>query len=119
MARALKILAQAELGTSSATVYTVPTGLMTSFGSRDLYSAVVSSLVLCNRNAATKYFTVQVVPNGETPANKHIIFNERNLTTDSTDVISLGMGLLAGDKIDMLAEATSSISVTIFGIESS
>ena len=119
MARGIKILAQGELGvTSFANVYTVPTGAMATFGSRDIYTAVVSSLVLCNRHSGTVSYNVRVVPSADTAADRHIIFNARDLTTNATDVVSLGMGLVAGDEIDMFASVADKISVTVFGIES-
>jgi hypothetical protein len=115
-----KILAQSAVSQTASfaeTLYTCPSSGGEEFASRHIFQTLVSSIVVCNRNAATKTYSIKVVPSGETSADKHILFNDRPLVTDGTEVLSMGMGLQPGDRVMVHAESTSSISMTMFGIE--
>lgn len=123
MAESFKILGQAGNVSDSSfgtTLYTVPEKPNVKFAPRDTPQALVSSIVVCNRHAsADGSYSIRVVPNGETPADKHIIFYTNVIQEKTTHVISLGLGLQVGDKIEANATVSGSdtISMSAFGIE--
>lgn len=109
MAKTHKILGQNALPTSSeTTVYTVP----------DSTSAVISSILVTNRNASTtvKYkLAIRPSADGST-SNEHYIRFNKLLDIESTHSVKDGITLQAGDKI--LAEANGmDVSVSVFGVE--
>ena len=114
-----KILAQSAVSQTasfSETLYTCPSSGGEEFASRHIFQTLVSSIVVCNRNAATRTYAIKVVPSGETPADKHILFNDRSLVTNGTEILSMGMGLQPGDRV-MVHAQSADISMTMFGIE--
>jgi hypothetical protein len=118
MPSALKILGQSELSTSSfgTTLYTVPTSVNFDMGGGDRFYTLVTSIVLCNRNASSNDYSIRVVPKSATAGVEHIIFNGITLTTDATDIISLGLTVSSGDKIEA-SSSLASLSASVFGVE--
>tara|TARA_R110000751_G_scaffold85915_1_gene171323 strand:+ start:98 stop:463 length:366 start_codon:yes stop_codon:yes gene_type:complete len=121
MAASLLVLGQAELGTGAfgTVLYTVPTTTDSALGSGTRFQTVVTSIVLCNRHSSANLYSIRVVPNEETAAVKHIIFNSVSLATNATDIISLGLTVESGDKIEASASVASTLSVSVFGVETS
>ena len=107
MATTYKVLGQlAPSATTATTLYTVPTAT----------EAVVSTIVVCNRDAASATYRIAVRPNGATLANQHYIaFNVTVGASDST-TITLGLTLDAADVIEVYA-STANLSFNAFGTE--
>jgi len=77
--------------------------------------SIVSVIIVANRSSSATY-NIRVVPKGETGGNKHIIISGRTLGTNATDILSLGIGLSSGDKIQAYSSAAT-FSVSAFGME--
>lgn len=118
MPSAMKIIGQSELSTSAfgTTLYTVPqiTDLQLGVGSR--FQTLITSIVLCNRNGSSNTYWIRVVPYGASAGDEHTVFNQVALTTNATDIISLGLTMESGDALDAYAGAVD-LSVSVFGIE--
>jgi hypothetical protein len=120
VAEAFKVLGQQDISTSAfgTTLYVVPTNPSASFGGRDISQTLVSSLVVCNRHASNAgAYSVRVIPNGESEGNKHTIFLDTAIAAKDTHVISLGLGMQAGDTIKVSGSTGDTISMSAFGIE--
>ena len=111
MATAYKVLGQtatATLGaTTEGTLYTVPSST----------STVVSSLVICNQAASAATFRIAVRPSADaTTAAKHwIVYGTTVAASDST-VITMGLTLAAGDKIQVYG-SSATLSFSAYGSE--
>lgn len=109
MAKVYKILGQlAPSAFTETALYEVPTAKQ----------AVTSSLVICNRttSGAISSYSVAVVPDGETLANKHYLVYEKPVNFRDTNTHVLGMSLQAGDSVVVIA-STADLSFTLFGVE--
>ena len=120
MAEAFKVLGQADISTSAfdTTLYTVPTKPNVGFAARNVSQTLVASLVVCNRHASNAgAYSVRVIPSGETEGTKHTIFLSKAIAAKTTDVISLGLGMQAGDTIKVSGASGDTISMSAFGVE--
>ena len=88
-------------------VYTVPAAS----------SAVVSTLMVSNLSTSATTFRVAVLPSGQTIANKNLILFDTPIGANSSDAITIGMTLAAGDKIQISSEIAT-VTATAFGSES-
>ena len=114
MAVTPKILYQGQPGTTDTDLYTVPTGK----------KVHITSIRAVNNDTATKWFKLNVVPNGGTISNADVYVNTTKLvgTGDTngggkysdTDPFPLNT---AGDKITGIQETSGAITVTIIGLE--
>lgn len=87
-------------------VYTVPAGS----------SAVVSTLIVNNLSTAATTFRVAVVPSGQTIANKNLTLFDAPIGANSSEALTLGITLAAGDKVQ-IASDVATVSATAFGSE--
>jgi len=120
MAETFKVLGQAGdvlVSAFATNLYTVPEKPNVKFAPRDVSQALVSSIVVCNRDSGTGEYSIRVVPSGEDAADKHIIFYAKSIAANSTHVISMGLGLQVGDRIDANVSTSDTISMSAFGIE--
>ena len=120
MADGFKILAQASLGTSFGTVYTVPTASGSKFASRESSQAIISSIVVCcMAGTGTPRYSIRVVKSGETGGDEETVIYQKGLAIKDTDVLSLGIGLVSGDFIEASISSGSGdkITMNIFGTE--
>ena len=78
--------------------------------------AVVSSIVVVNRNVATGTFRVAIRPDGETLANKHYIAFDEDLDGNTRVALTLGVTLDAGDIVTVFA-SSGDFSFNAFGVE--
>lgn len=92
---------------AGVTLYTVPAGK----------STVISTVTATNASASAQTYRIAVVPNGETLAAKHWIVFDGALPAFSTDAVTIGMTLAAGDSIVVSSDVTST-QFTAFGSES-
>ena len=118
MAEGFKILGQATLAVAEATVYRVPPASGASFGSRSMAQSVISSIVVCCVSGTSPWYSIRVKKSGDAGSNKQIIFFQKPITITSTDVLSLGIGLVVGDSIEASCSSGAVIHMNIFGTES-
>lgn len=107
MPESYKILGQvAATANTTHNVYTVPAAT----------SAVVSSIVICNRGAANTTFRIATQPAGAALSNTHYIAFDTVLP--ALDTIALSMGLTLGNT-DVLSvnAAVSNVTFSVYGTE--
>lgn len=107
MATIYKSLGQAAPAATTATnVYTVPAG----------YSAVISSISICNRSASNVTYRLSLRPAGATQANQHYIAYDVTLGAADTTILQPGLTMAATDVLTVYA-STADTSWTISGSE--
>lgn len=105
---AARVLGQsAPSATTDTDVYTVPSGK----------TAVLSTIVLCNRGASALTYRVAVRPAGATLANAHYIAYEATLGVSDAHTWTIGVTLGATDVVTVRA-SSADMSVSVFGDES-
>lgn len=107
MATNYKVLGQsAPSATTATTLYTVPSAT----------EAVVSSIIIANRDAADATFDIAIRPNGATLANEHYI--AKNITVGASDstVLTIGVTMDAADVITVNA-STANLTFSAYGSE--
>jgi len=107
VAETLKVLGQlAAAATTAETLYTVPGAT----------SAMVSSIVVCNRGATATTFRVSVRVAGAGADNKQYLYYDVALPANDTFVASLGIGLATTDVVTTYAGAAQ-VTFSLFGEE--
>lgn len=103
-----KVLGQSAPSAATDTnLYTVPTGKQT----------VVSTLVICNRDASTAFtYRVAVRPAGATIASAHYLVYEATLAAGQSIFLTLGITLDVTDVVTVRT-STATGSVSLFGSE--
>ena len=107
MATTYKVLGQASpTGNTDTNLYTVPASTQ----------AVISSIVVCNRDSSNNTFRIAVRPAGETLNVKHYISFDTDIP--ARDTISLSLGVSLGNT-DLITVTTMSgnVSYSVFGAE--
>jgi hypothetical protein len=108
MASVYKVLGQSNpAATTETTAYTVTAG----------YSAVVSTIMVCNQSATAATYRIAVRPSadGSTAAKHWIVYGATVAGSDST-ALTIGVTMAAGDKIQVYA-STANLSFSVFGSE--
>lgn len=103
-----KRLAQVELGSSPATLYTVPAG----------EKAIIKEIHLCNHGGSVGPVrpTIWVIPSGDSRGNEHILIPPFRISSLGL-LMNVGTTILhAGDKIDAQADVASRCNVNITGV---
>lgn len=107
MATTYKVLAQlAPSATTATTLYTVGSGK----------SAVISTLVVANRDSTAATYRIAVRPAGATLANEHYIAYNVTVGASDSTTLTLGITLAATDVVTVYA-STANLSFTAFGSE--
>ena len=102
-----KVLGQsAPSATTATTLYTVPAAT----------SAVVSSIVIANRDSASATFRIAIRPAGATLANQHYIAYDVTVGASDSTVLTLGLTLATTDIITVYA-STANLSFSAYGSE--
>ncbi len=102
-----KVLGQsAPSATTATTLYTVPAST----------SAVVSSIVIANRDASAATFRIALRPAGATLANQHYIAYDVTVGASDSTVLTLGLTLATTDVITVYA-STANLSFSAYGSE--
>ena len=105
MATTYKVLAQsAPAATTNTDVYTVPAATQ----------AVISTIVVCNRDTVAGTFRIAVRPAGAAIANQHYIAYGVTVAASDSTTLTLGITLGATDVITVYA-STANQSYSIFG----
>jgi hypothetical protein len=110
MAVAYKVLGQAFLtNTFGSNVYTVPAAT----------SSVISTINLCNQASVPSTFSIAIRPAGAALANQHYI--ALNTPIPALDAIALTLGITLGntDVVQVFSGYGNTISVSLFGAETS
>lgn len=108
MASNYKVLGQAALTAETNTdVYTVPSATQ----------AVVSTIVIANRDSSANTFRIAVRPAGATIANEHYIAYDVAIPANDSTTLTLGVTLGATDILTVYGGASSALSANIFGSE--
>jgi hypothetical protein len=107
MAFDYKILGQsAPAATTATNIYTVPSAR----------SAIISTIVVCNRVATAATYRIALRPAGATLANLHYIAYDVTVGAGDSTTISLGLTLATTDVITVYA-STANLSFTVTGSE--
>lgn len=107
MPTAYKVLGQsAPSATTATTLYTVPAAT----------SAVVSSIVIANRDASAATYRIAIRPAGASLANQHYIAYDVTVGASDSTVLTLGITLATTDVITVYA-STANLSFSAYGSE--
>ncbi len=107
MADTLKILGQsAPNATTETALYTVPAST----------SAIVSSIVVCNRSATATTFRISLDQAGGGTANKDYLYYDCPIAGNDTHIATIGISLAATDVINVYA-GSANLSFNAFGVE--
>jgi glucose-6-phosphate dehydrogenase assembly protein OpcA len=107
MPTAYKVLGQsAPSATTATTLYTVPAAT----------SAVVSSIVIANRDTSAATFRISIRPGGAAQANQHYIAYDVTVGASDSTVLTLGLTLATTDVITVYA-STANLSFSAYGSE--
>ena len=107
MATAYKVLGQsAPAATTPADLYTVPSAK----------AAIISTLVVANRNNASATFRVSVRPAGASQANQHYIAYDVSVGANDSTALTLGITMATTDVLTVYA-STANLSFNAFGSE--
>lgn len=107
MADTIKILGQqAPNATTETDLYTVPSST----------SAVISSIVVCNRGTSAGTFRISTSAAGGATANKDYIYYDLPIGANDTFVATMGISLATTDKIRVYA-SSANMSFSAYGVE--
>lgn len=107
MATAYKILGQTgDASANDVTLYTVPASTET----------IVSTIVICNREAAANTFRIAVKEDGGSVANEDYLAYDSNIDANDTITLTLGITINASDIISVGA-SDANVSFSAFGSE--
>ena len=106
MPNAYKVLGQLASTTSAVALYTCPAST----------EAVISTIVVANRDSTSKTFTIILRPNDETLADKHYLAKDITVGGSDTTALTLGITMDATDKL-YVSGSTTDLSFTAFGSE--
>ena len=107
MATAYKVLGQlAPSATTATTLYTVPSAT----------EAIVSTLVVANRDSSSATYRIAIRPDGATLANEHYIAYNVTVGASDSTTLTLGLTMNAADVVTVYA-STANLSFNIFGSE--
>ena len=106
MPNAYKVLGQLASTTSAVALYTCPAST----------EAVISTIVVANRDSTSKTFTIILRPNDETLADKHYLAKDITVGASDTTALTLGITMDATDKL-YISGSTTDLSFTAFGSE--
>lgn len=102
-----KVLGQsAPSATTATTLYTVPAAT----------TAVVSSIVIANRDASSATYRIAIRPDGATLANSQYIAYDVTVGASDSTVLTLGITLGDTDIITVYA-STANLTFSAFGSE--
>lgn len=107
MANQLRVLGQvAPSAIEPATLYTVPSGA----------TAVISSVVVCNRSAVSTSFRIAIRVSGSSLSDKQYIYYDLPITGNDTFIATIGITLSALDVVTVYTTLATT-SFTLFGQE--
>jgi hypothetical protein len=103
----VKVLGQAApAATTNTNVYTVPSAT----------EAVISTVVIANRDSSAGTFRLAVRPAGATLADQHYVAFDVPIAGNDSTTLTLGITMAATDVLTFQA-STADMSVNVFGTE--
>jgi len=114
-----RILGQVVPSNSFVTLYQTPTSPVSRYGSRRVKRAIVSNITLSHAELfTTRYYTIRVVPSGETGGVQHEIFSGTSIAPVSTHLLTIGITLDGGDSVEIkMGDTAENVSFCAFGSE--
>jgi hypothetical protein len=107
MATTYKVLGQNAPGaTTATTLYTVPSAT----------SAVISTLLIANRDSAGATYRIAIRPGGASLANQHYLAYDVSVGASDSTTLTLGITLAATDVVTVYA-SSANLSFNLFGSE--
>jgi glucose-6-phosphate dehydrogenase assembly protein OpcA len=107
MPTTFKVLGQsAPSATTATTLYTVPADT----------SAVISTLVVANRDSSSATYRIAIRPAGATLANQHYLAYDVTVGGSDSTTLTLGITLAAADVVTVYG-STANLSFSAFGSE--
>ncbi len=104
---AIKVLGQsAPAATTATNVYTVPAAT----------EAVISTVVIANRDTSAGTFRLSVRPGGASQANQHYIAYDVPIAASDSTTLTLGITMAATDVLTFFASSGDQ-SINVFGTE--
>lgn len=102
-----KVLGQsAPSATTDTDVYTVPSAT----------EAVISTIVIANRDTSDATYRIAVRPDGATIANEHYVAYDITVGAGDSTALTLGITMNAADVLTVQA-STADLSFSVFGSE--
>ena len=107
MANTYKVLGQsAPSATTDTDVYTVPSAT----------EAVISTVVIANRDTSDATYRIAVRPDGATIANEHYVAYDITVGAGDSTALTLGITMNAADVLTVQA-SSADLSFSVFGSE--
>ena len=107
MANAYKVLGQVgDASSNDVALYTCPSST----------EAVISTIVVCNREAAANTFRIAVKVNGGSVANEDYIAYDTSIEANDTITLTLGITIDASDIVSVGA-SDANVTFSAFGTE--
>ena len=107
MADTFRVLAQSTPSAATLTdIYAVPSAT----------SAVVSSIIVCNRGTTETSFRLSIAVAGASDTNKQYLYYDTPIAANDTFVATIGVSLGSADVIRAQA-AAANLSFNVFGVE--
>jgi hypothetical protein len=107
MANAYKVLAQSAPSATTATnIYTVPAAT----------EAVISTIVIANRDSTATTFRLSIRPAGATQANQHYLAYDVPIAASDSTTLTLGVTMATTDVLTVFA-GNANLSFNVFGTE--
>ena len=107
MAQNYKVLGQsAPSATTDTDVYTVPSAT----------EAVISTIVIANRDTSDATYRIAVRPDGATIANQHYVAYDITVGAGDSTALTLGVTMNAADVLTVQA-SSADLSFSVFGSE--
>ncbi len=107
MANAYKVLGQTgDASANDVTLYTVPAST----------EAVISTIVICNRENASNTFRIAIRPDGATLSQSHYLAYDSTIQANDTITLTLGITIDASDIVSVGA-SDANVSFNVFGTE--
>ena len=119
MAEFLRILGNKALTASYTDIYVVADLIGPDNATGPIPQAVIGSIILCETGTASANVDIRVVPKGITGGDItdiYNIFDTFAMSSNQTKIISPGITLSTGDKIEAKA-STTAVNIFIFGSE--
>ncbi len=102
-----KLHAPSQLGTSAATLYTVPGSTTT----------ILKQIALCNTASTARTVSVYLVPSGGTAGVANAILYDVSVDAKSTTFVNLSAVMATSDTLQGSASIASSVTIHSFGIQ--
>ena len=102
-----KLHAPSQLGTSAATLYTVPGSTTT----------ILKQVALCNTASSARTVSIYLVPSGGSAGVTNAVLYDVSVDAKSTTFVNLSAVMATGDILQGSASVASSVTIHSFGIQ--